>query len=175
MLGLGVVMSAFAQDKPKHVAVPVVAAKPEDVSSIEAIVKADYESISGGVGVPRQWARDFSLYDANARAFSVYKDSKTGELKIWNPTQQEFADEADAQLVSEGFTESEVAHKIFRYGNVATVTSSYEGKLASGKVYVSGVNIYTVYFAGNRWWISSVSWDAENLINPIPPELQAQK
>jgi hypothetical protein len=175
IIGLAAATSAFAQDKPKHVEVPVVAAKPEDVSSIEAIVKADYESISGGVGVARQWARDFSLYDVNARSFSVYKDSKTGELKIWNPTQQEYADEADAHIVSEGFTEHELAHKIYRFGNVATVLSSYEGKFASGKVYSKGVNIYQLYYAGKRWWISSVSWDAENYINPIPPDLLPSK
>ena len=95
---------ALAQGKAKaHVEIPTIAARPEDVSSPEAIVKADYESISGGVGVPRQWARDLSLYDPNARSFSVYTDSKTSTLTIWAPTLQEYADEADAHFVSEGF------------------------------------------------------------------------
>jgi len=164
---------ALAQDKPKpRVKVPVIAARPEDVSSIEAIVKTDYESVSGGIGVARQWARDFSLYDPFARSFVPSKGEKTGALVIWHPTQQEYADESDAQLVRDGFSEHEVAHKIYRYGNVATVFSSYEGTLAStGKLYSRGVNIYQLYYAGNRWWISSISWDAENNINPIPPEL----
>ena len=144
----------------------------EDVSSIEAIVKTDYECVSGGIGVARQWARDFSLYDPFARSFVPSKDEKTGALVIWHPTQQEYADESDAQLVRDGFSEHELAHKIYRYGNVATVFSSYEVSVAStGKLYSRGVNIYQLYYAGNRWWISSVSWDAENNINPIPPEL----
>ena len=68
--------------------------------------------------------------------------------------------------------EHELAHKIFRFGNVATVFSSYEFKLCSdGEVKGRGVNIYQVYYAGGRWWISSVSWDAENLMNQIPGEL----
>jgi len=166
----------LAQDKPKAtVVVPVISARPEDVSSIEAIIKADYETISGGVGLPRQWARDLTLYDPNARQFSVYKDSKTGALAIWSPTPKEYADEADAHFVSEGFTEHELAHKIYRFGNVATVLSSYEGSLASGKLYSRGVNIYQLYYDGKRWWISSVTWDSENYINPIPPELLPQK
>jgi hypothetical protein len=166
----------LAQDKPKaSVDIPVIPARSEDVGSIEAIVKADYESISGGVGVPRQWARDLTLYDPNARSFSVYKDSKTSALAIWSPTLKEYADEADAHLVSEGFTEHELAHKIYRFGNVATVLSSYEGKFASGKIYSRGVNIYQLYYAGKRWWISSVSWDGENFINPIPAELLPKK
>jgi hypothetical protein len=165
---------ALAQDQPKrHMEVAVVAARPEDVSTIEAIVKTDYECISGGVGVARQWARDFSLYDPFARSFVPSKDEKTGALVIWHPTQQEYADEADAQLVRDGFSEHEVAHKIYKYGNVATVFSSYEGSLAStGKLYSRGINIYQLYYTGNRWWISSISWDAEKSINSIPPELR---
>jgi len=53
------------------------------VASPEAIVKADYESISGGVGVPRQWARDLTLYDPNARYISVYREPTTGQLTPW--------------------------------------------------------------------------------------------
>lgn len=167
----------MTQDKLKtHVKVTDIAARPEDVNSIEAIVEADYECISGGIGVARQWARDFSLYDANARAYAPYKDEKTGALVIWNPTQREYADETDAHFVSAGFSEHEVAHKIYRYGNVATVFSSYEGMLEStGKLYTSGVNIYQLYYAGNRWWISSVSWDGEHFINSIPPDLTQKK
>ena len=131
------VLGMLAQDSQKaHVEIPAIAARTDDVDSPEAIVKADYETISGGVGVPRQWGRALTLYDPNARQFSVYKDSKTGALTIWHPTLREFADEADGHLVSEGFVEKEVAHKIYRFGNVATVLSSYEGKFASGKLYL---------------------------------------
>jgi hypothetical protein len=166
-------LHALAQDKQKpHVEAAVIAARSEDVSSIEAIVKTDYECVSGGIGVARQRARDFSLYDPFARSFVPSKDEKTGALVIWHPTQQEYADESDAQLVRDGFSEHEVGHKIYKYRNVATVFSSYEVSVAStGKLYSRGVNIYQLYYAGNRWWISSVSWDAENNINPIPPEL----
>jgi hypothetical protein len=168
---------ATGQDKPKpHIEVAAIAARSEDVSSIEAIVKTDYECVSGGIGVARQWARDFSLYDPYARSFVPSKDEKTGALVIWHPTQQEYADESDAYLVRVGFTERELAHKIYRFGNVATVFSSYEGKEQStGKVFSRGVNIYQVYYAENRWWISSISWDAEKYINTIPPEFLPKK
>jgi CubicO group peptidase (beta-lactamase class C family) len=165
------------QDKPKaHVAIPVIAARPEDVSSPEAIVRADYDSISGGVGVPRQWARDLTLYDPNARYISVYREPKTGQLTPWTPTQPEYADEADAHAVRVGFIERELAHKTYRFGNIATVLSSFEGKEQStGKVLYRGVNIYQLYFDGKRWWISSSACDGEHNINPIPPELLPQK
>jgi len=173
----GAAAGALAQDKPKaHVPIPIIAARPEDVASPEAIVKADYESISGGVGVPRQWARDLTLYDPNARYFSVYRESKTGQLTRWTPTQQEYVDEADAHFVSVGFTERELAHETYRFGNIATVLSSFEGKEQStGKVLYRGVNIYQLYFDGKRWWISSSACDGEHNINPIPPDLLPKK
>ena len=131
---------ALAQDKPKPpVEATVIAARSEDVSSIEAIVKTDYECVSGGIGVARQWARDFSLYDPFARSFVPSKDEKTGALVVWHPTQQEYADESDTQLVRDGFSEHEVAHKIYKYGNVATVFSSYEVSVArTGKLLFAG-------------------------------------
>ena len=176
-IGLCGAASAAAQDKPKaHVEIAIIAPRPGDVSSPEAIVKADYESISGGTGVPRQWARDLTLYDSHARSFTVYKDSKTGALAIWSPTLQEYADEADTHAVSSGFSEHELGHKIERFGNVATVLSSYEGKEeATGKVLYRGVNVYQLYYAGQRWWISSVSWDGEQNINAIPNDLLPKK
>ncbi len=156
-----------------HVAVPVIAARPEDVSSIEAIVNADYESISGGAGVPRQWARDLTLYDPNARSFEASTDPKTHAVATWTPSAQEYTDAVDAQFVKAGFSEHEVAHKIFRYGNIATVFSSYEGKLASSAKLVSqGVNVYQLYFDGKRWWIASVSWDGNLDPSLIPADLR---
>ena len=156
----------------KHIQVQPVAARPEDVASIEAIVKASYETISGGVDVPRQWGRDESLFDPNVRFVAVEREPKSGAIVAMITTHQEFVDEADESIVKEGFTERELAHKIERYGNVATVLSSYEGKNAStGKVVTRGVNIFQLYFDGKRWWILSMVWDQETPANPIPPDL----
>jgi hypothetical protein len=177
MLIWATALPAFGQAKApkqpqKHVQVQPVAARPEDVASIEAIVKASYETISGGVGVPRQWGRDESLFDPNVRFVAVQRGPKSGATIAMITTHQEFVDAADESTVKDGFTERELAHKIERYGNVATVLSSYEGKNAStGKVVTRGVNIFQLYFDGKRWWILSMAWDEETPQNPIPPEL----
>ena len=170
-------LPAFGQAKApkqplKHIPVQPVPARPEDVASIEAIVKASYETISGGVGVPRQWGRDESLFDPNVRFVAVERDPKSGAIVAMITTHQEFVDVADESTVKEGFTERELGHKIERYGNVATVLSSYEGKNSStGKVITRGVNIFQLYFDGKRWWILSMVWDQETPSNPIPPGL----
>ena len=149
----------------------MIAARVEDVGTIEGIVNASYEAISGGVGVPRDWGRDRTLFDPNSRSVAVEVNLKTGAISTYAKTEQEFADEADAWMVKNGFTERELGHEIKRYGNVATVLSSYEGKTAAGKSVSRGVNIFQLYFDGKRWWILSMVWDEERPGNPIPPEL----
>jgi len=163
--------AATPQEKKQHVQVQQISARPEDVGSIEGIVKASYETISGGVGVPRQWGRDRTLYDPNVRFVSVELDPKK-KVVATVTSHQEFVDETDAFLVKEGFTERELGQKIERYGNVATVLSSYEGKNAStGKVVTRGVNIFQLYYDGKRWWVLSMVWDQERPDNPIPADL----
>jgi hypothetical protein len=165
--------AASCQDKAKvHVDRPLVPARPQDVSSIEGIVRATYETISGAVGVPRQWGRDRTLYDPHMRFVSMSKDPKTGKVTRSSGTEQDFADHADAHLVKTGFSEHELAHAIHRFGNVATVLSSYEGReTASSKPADRGVNIFQLYNDGRRWWILSIIWDEERADNPIPQEL----
>ena len=165
------VRRTVAQSGP-HVERPVIAARIEDVSSIEGIVKASYEVISGGVGVPRDWGRDRTLFDPESRSVAVVVDPKTGAVTTKAKTEQEYADAADSWMVRNGFTERELAHVIKRYGNVATVLSSYEGRTAGGKDTTRGVNIFQLYFDGKRWWILSMVWDEERPGNPIPPELK---
>lgn len=177
LVAVGTVLLAAGFARPQaqkkvHVERPIVEARAEDVSTIEGIVKASYETISGGVGVPRDWGRDRTLFDPNSRSVAIHVDEKTGTIKTESMTEQEFADRSDASAVRDGFTERELKHVIHRYGNVATVLSSYEGAAASGKGAERGVNIFQLYFDGKRWWILSMVWDTERPDNPIPAELR---
>ena len=171
LLVLLVACAAVTAQTTKHIEVPRIPARPEDVSSPEAIVRADLACISGGVGVPRQWARDVSLYDPHGYFVATRTDPKSGKVSVRSETVQEYIDRSDAHLVADGLTERELGHRLYRYGNVATVYSSYEGKTAGGKLTGRGVNVYQVYFDGKRWWIASVTWDEETPANPIPKDL----
>lgn len=171
---LVVALAAIPKNKQgPHVSVPTVEARAQDVRSIDAIVAASYETISAGVGVPRQWSRDRSLYDPHVRFVSMSVDPQSNQIVSHSESHQEFVDNSDAFLVKEGFSERELKHVTKQFGNVATVLSSYEGQIAStGKVVTRGVNIFQLYFDGKRWWILSMVWDQERPGNPIPPELQ---
>ena len=159
-----------------HVQVPVIPARSEDVSTIEGIVKASYETISGPVGVPRQWGRDRTLFAPSIRFVSLHSDLKTGKVTVRESNYQEYLDQTDAFATKEGFTEVELGHIVKQYGNVATVLSSYEGKVQStGKVITRGVNIFSLYNDGQRWWIQTMQWDQERPGNPVPAELLPKK
>lgn len=171
ILAMGACAFGMANAQKKaHVDRPVIEARAEDVSTIEGIVTASYETISGGVGVLRQWGRDRTLFDPNSRSVAIHVDAQTGAIKTESMTEQDFADRSDSSLVKDGFTERELKHVIKRFGNVATVLSSFEGS-ASGKKMERGVNIFQLYFDGKRWWILSMVWDTERPDNPILKEL----
>src|SRR3989442_7259768 len=55
----------------KHVAVPTIPPRPEDVASVNGIIKAFYEVISGPAGQPPPWARDRSLYIPRVRVVAT--------------------------------------------------------------------------------------------------------
>src|SRR3954468_3307031 len=168
LLTLLVACFAAPAQTSKHIEVPAVPARADDVRSSAAIVLADLACISGGVGVPRQWGRNVSLYDPHGYFVATRTDPKTGRVRVRSETVREYIDRSDASLVREGITERELGHRVERFGNVATVLSSYEGRPAAGKGSGRGVKIYQVYFDGKRWWIVSVVWDEETPSNPIP-------
>ena len=89
-VGVSGIGAVWAQQKV-HVDRPIIEARAEDVSTIEGIVTASYETISGGVGVPRQWGRDRTLFDPDSRSVAVDVNVKTGTIKTGS-TEQEFAD-----------------------------------------------------------------------------------
>ena len=58
------VPAAVAAQAPArhHVVVPAVAPRAADVATVDGIVQAYYDVITGPAGQPRQWSRDRSLY-----------------------------------------------------------------------------------------------------------------
>jgi hypothetical protein len=162
--------TAIAQTST-HVNVPTIPARAEDVATIDGIVKAYYDVISGPAGQPRQWSRDRTLYWPGIRFFaaSVKKD---GTPTVHVLTHQEYVDETDAGVVKSGFDEHEIHRTMQRIGNVAHVMSTYETRrVGTGPVTGRGVNSLDLFWDGQRWWITAASWDDERPNSPIPAEL----
>ena len=152
----------------RAVVIPRVAADPKDVSTIDGIIKAFYETISGPKGQPRQWGRDRTLYMPGVRFVSM--SERDGKIRAGIMTHQQYVNGTNSSLVGDGFHEREVNRIVRRFGNIAHVFSVYEftndDKTAKGR----GVNSIELYWDGARWWISFAGWDEERPGNSIPKE-----
>lgn len=145
---------------------------PADVETIDGIVTAFYDVISGPAGEPRQWARDATLYPPNIQF------TPTGVNAEGDPTgallsKQVFIDRSNAFLVDSGFTEREIHRVTRRFGNVADVASTYEWTTEDGRS-GRGINFIHLFNDGSRWWITHATWDSERDDNPIPGEYLPQ-
>ncbi|MGA8223342.1 MAG: hypothetical protein WB780_16970 [Candidatus Acidiferrales bacterium] len=156
---------------PKHVEVAAISARAEDVSSLDGIIKAYYEVVSGPAGEPRQWSRDRTLYIPGVRFVSMNVDKK-GEPVAHVMDHQQFVDSSDAYVTSKGFFEWEIHRETKRFGNIAHIFSTYESRITKdGPVIARGVNSIELFWDGKRWWIASAIWDEEREDNPLPKDL----
>lgn len=152
----------------KTVEVPAKEADPKDVSTIDGIIKAFYETVSGGKGVPRQWSRDRTLYTPDIRFVGM--SEQNGKIRATVMNHANYVNGTNEFFVAEGFTEKEIDRVVRRFGNIAHVFSVYESSTEDGKEKERGVNSIELFWDGTRWWISAVSWDEERAGNPIPKE-----
>ncbi|MDX1546435.1 MAG: hypothetical protein R3247_05575 [Rhodothermales bacterium] len=157
LLSLGLSLSAAAQDARYPL--------PEDVATLDGIIRAYYEVVSAPAGVPRQTARDHSLHHPDARAIITGVDS-TGRPFIRNMTLAEFHD----GMGTGAFFEHEIHRETQRFGNVAHVWSTYAWRSTpDGPAEGRGINSIQLYHDGARWWITAWIYDSERPGNPIPP------
>ena len=156
--------------KPQSVDVPAIAPRTEDVATIDGIIKAYYEVISGPAGQPRQWSRDRTLYIPDIR-FVAMSEDKNGKAVAHIASHQQFVDASDAALVKAGFYESEIHRVTETFGHIAHVFSTYESRQKKdGPVIARGINSLELFYDGKRWWVASAIWDDERPDNPIPAE-----
>jgi predicted metalloprotease with PDZ domain len=146
-------------------------ADPADVASIDAIIKATYEVISGPAG-PRNWNRFHSLFlpDAQMGAMAM---TPAGQAAFRSITPQGYQKSNAPFFLQNGFYEEELNRNVLQFGNVATVQSSYQFRFTpSGKVEQRGVNYFTLVKSNGRWWVSNLVWQDEEKNLPLPAELQ---
>jgi hypothetical protein len=145
-------------------------ARPEDVTTVDGIIAAFYDVISGPAGTPRQWQRDSTLYISGVRFVSMSVRQGRPVARVSDHGQY-IANVNDA-LVRNGFVERELNRVTRRFGNIAHVFSTYEYRASeNGPVQGRGVNSIQLFWDGTRWWIANATWDEERPDNPIPPEL----
>jgi hypothetical protein len=142
------------------------AASQDDVKSIDTIIEALYDVISGSKDDVRDWERFNSLFDSDARLIFVSSDTPSGFM---NRTPEQYAELANGSFVQNGFYEREISRDTEIYGHIAHVFSTYEGRRSlDSEPFLRGINSIQLAFNGERWFIETVFWQAENEQYPLP-------
>ncbi len=147
------------------------AADPKDVASLDAIMKAVYDVISGDAGRARDWDRFRSLFHKDARLIPSGKNPQ-GVIGARVMTPEDYVKTSGPFLEKNGFHERELARHVDQYGNIAQVFSTYHAfKNAADKdPFMRGINSFQLLNDGKRWWVVTIYWQQESAENPIPKE-----
>lgn len=152
-----------------HVRVAKIAPRTADVSTLDGIIAAFYEVISGPAGSPRQWSRDRTLYTPEIKFVAL--EERQGKPFARIVSHQEYVDWTNGSMVRGGFFEREIHRVTQTFSNIAHVFSTYESRqTADGPVIARGINSIELYFDGARWWITAAQWQDESREQPIPKE-----
>lgn len=151
---------AFAQDTD-----------PNDVGSVDSIITALYDVISGPEGTPRDWDRFHTLFLPEARLVPIVRDSVGANThRMWSA--QDFEDETSQYFDQFAFFEVETFRIQERYGNMVHAFSSYDSyrSLDDDEPFARGINSIQLLFEDDRWWIVTVFWQPEWPDLPMPAE-----
>ncbi|MES2837285.1 MAG: hypothetical protein V4667_07170 [Bacteroidota bacterium] len=135
-----------------------------DTESIDAIIKATYEVISGPAG-QRDWDRFRNLFDAKAQMGAVYKN-KNGVEVFKSFTPEEYIKNNNDFLLKNAFIENEIHRTTNQLNYLVQVFSTYK-YTTDGKTQ-RGINSIQLIKQNNRWYIFSLIWEEENEFNIIP-------
>lgn len=145
------------------------AANPDDVASVDAILAAVYDVISGPAGAARDWDRFKALFAPGARLIPIGPGADGGAgMRALSP--EEYIGFVDGYFRQNPFYEVEVHRVAEAYGHMVHAFSTYESRRdpADAAPFARGINSIQLFHDGSRWWIVTIYWDAEHPGQPIP-------
>ena len=147
-------------------------ASPDDVSTVDAIVRVLYECVTFAPGTQPNYQRLRSLFHPDGR-LTPPKDEKETHTSILDA--DTFISKSReyvilAGLEKKGFSETEVHRQTEMFGNIVQVFSTYESRhLPTDPTPIQrGINSIQLVRDNHRWWVVSILWDVERVKNPIP-------
>ena len=145
------------------------AANPNDVNTIDNIIRASYECISGPPGKEPDWKRHDSLFlpDSRQTRTGPVGDGKIGYNMM---STRQFREQIQEWLTNNGFYELQIHSVVEQFGNIAHVFSTYASKrsLDDPEPFMRGINSFQLFHDGSRWWIMNIVWRHESAELPIP-------
>lgn len=132
--------------------------RPEDVATLDGILNAYYEVVSGPAGEAADAERDQTLHHPGAWV-AIASTDEAGTPSVNVMTLDEY--HGDNAPRAEAFWEWETDRKTETSGSMVHVWSSYaSARSQGGEPYARGVNSITLFYDGHRWWIMNWMFDA---------------
>ena len=153
---------AAGQDGPR--------ADPADVESLDAIIAAVYDVISGPAGEARDWDRWRSLFAEGARLIPIGGGANGQPPRPFVITPDGYAERSGPVLERDGFFETEIGRTVEQYGPLVHLFSAYESRRSpdDAQPFARGINSFQLLNDGTRWWVVTVFWQSETPDLPIP-------
>ena len=146
--------------------------KADDVTTLDGIMTALYDSISGPAGFERDAGRFRALFLAEgARLIRTHID-EDGAATAAVMGVDEYLRAANEYFRENSFYEREIARRVERFGHVTHVLSTYDSKReeSDAEPFARGVNSIQLFHDGRRYYVVTVFWDFERPDNPVPEE-----
>lgn len=135
---------------------PTITPRASDVSTLDGIIAAMYDVISGPAGQPRDWNRFRSLYIEGARLIPIPKGGQPPRLL----SPEDYIRRVEPIFAVEDFWERETHRDTQILGKVAHVLSTYESsRTPGGPAFETDKNSIQLMNDGARWWIVNVMWN----------------
>jgi len=147
-------------------------ADPHDVESIDAIIAATYDVISGPAGKKRDWNRERSLFYPNARLIPTASVPGRNDVDLEPQILdvEAYIERVERLFENAGFYEKEIARRTEQFGRIAHVWSTYDSRHDPNEPapFMRGINSFQLFNDGKRWWILSVYWQHDSAEHPLP-------
>jgi hypothetical protein len=145
------------------------AKNPADVDTVEHLMAALYDVISGPAGQQRDWSRFRSLFLPDARmgvirpdvAATADKPARKSDAVLFTP--DTYVERDDPVFRTMSFFEHSIANRIETFGNLTSVWSTYESRHDPKDVqpFARGINSLQIVHAQGRYWVANIIWDDE--------------
>ncbi len=152
------ISSSYAQDRT---------ADPNDVATIDRLITAYYESVSGHPGV-REGERMLSLFVAGGKiSINLAGDEPGHQLA------EDYLRTERFLTISTDFFEREISRDTQEFGYMANVISTYgiSDAMENTNYTARGVTVFQLVRHSGRWWILSTMWQRESPELPLPEHL----
>lgn len=149
---------------------PPTETRPEDLTTLDGLMKAYYDVVSGPAGSLPDPVRDQTLHHPNAQV-TLLDRKADGTATVEVTTLAGYYQRTGTGPRQRGFFEREIHRDTRRIGALVHVWSTYESsETPGGKPFSRGINSIQTVWDGARWWILGSVFDDERNGGRVPTE-----